>query len=410
MRTQGIGRRSVLGAAGSLLASPAVVRAQGQAGVALVIGNSKYKWEASLPNVRRDGSDVAKRFEQLGLKTSFIQDVGLDAMKQAFDRFFDTARSANLAALYFAGHGARWGSENYIVPVDADLSTPSVIESLVNVSFLSGGLKGARRSLLVFDSCRNNPADGWRQREAIQAAANNRRVLSTLRPDLQILYSTPPGRVALDGPAGQNSPFAASFLRQLAGPSVDLQALPGKLRRDLLIATETRQVLWDLNTFQGSFLLTGPESRAAADKSGWSGDPSRIMELPTAYAFAKEHDHFMPPGLIALRPRQGASHSNKVGAFKFDNSNPQPAILVVMSVDEPQDVQLLFMNRGPDRYPFWRTTTGTLSGETLDFTSFDGGSRFTLTWKNANSGTATEQHVGQGPGQIRIKSMSRLDG
>ncbi len=43
----GIKRRPVIAAAGSLLAAPAVVRARAQAGVALVIGNSKYKWEAS---------------------------------------------------------------------------------------------------------------------------------------------------------------------------------------------------------------------------------------------------------------------------------------------------------------------------------------------------------------------------
>ena len=174
VKQQVIKRRSVIAGVGGLLGTPAIVRAQGQNGVALVIGNSKYKWEASLPNVKRDGPDVARRFEQLGLKTVFIQDVGLDAMKQAFDRFFGVARSADLAALYFAGHGVRWGNLNYIVPEDADLSTPSAVESLVSVASLTAGLKDVRRYLLVFDSCRNNPADGWRQREAFQAAANNR--------------------------------------------------------------------------------------------------------------------------------------------------------------------------------------------------------------------------------------------
>lgn len=67
-----IGRRTLLAGTASLLASPAIVRAQGTNGVALVIGNSKYLWEASLPNVRRDAPDIAKRFEQLGLKTELL--------------------------------------------------------------------------------------------------------------------------------------------------------------------------------------------------------------------------------------------------------------------------------------------------------------------------------------------------
>ena len=55
-------RRTLLAVGtGSLLAAPSVIRAQASNGVALVIGNSKYQWEAALPNVRRDAPDIAKR-------------------------------------------------------------------------------------------------------------------------------------------------------------------------------------------------------------------------------------------------------------------------------------------------------------------------------------------------------------
>ena len=66
MKKQYLGRRALLVGAGGVLAAPAIVRAQGQtAGVALVIGNSKYHWEASLPNVRRDVPEIAKRFQAM---------------------------------------------------------------------------------------------------------------------------------------------------------------------------------------------------------------------------------------------------------------------------------------------------------------------------------------------------------
>ena len=51
-----------------LLAAPSIVHAQSANGVALIIGNSKYKWEASLPNAKRDATDIAQQFEALGLK------------------------------------------------------------------------------------------------------------------------------------------------------------------------------------------------------------------------------------------------------------------------------------------------------------------------------------------------------
>src|SRR6185295_7988517 len=96
----------------------------------------------------------------------------------------------------------------------------------------------ALHRILVFDSCRNNPADGWRQEQMLQSATftpEQQRVWTEKMPNMLMLYSTAPGRVAVDGPPGQNSPFAQAFLRQFDGDSADIQALPGKLRRDLLI-------------------------------------------------------------------------------------------------------------------------------------------------------------------------------
>src|SRR5471032_2279615 len=111
----GIGRRTLLAGAGGLLASPAIVRAQGQAsGVALVIGNSKYEWEASLPNVKRDVTDIATRFRALELKTELLENLRRDAMNAAIARFAEASRGANFAALYFAGHGVYWAGKSYI--------------------------------------------------------------------------------------------------------------------------------------------------------------------------------------------------------------------------------------------------------------------------------------------------------
>jgi uncharacterized caspase-like protein len=167
MKRQHLGRRALLAGAGGVLAAPAIVRAQGQAsGVALVIGNSKYHWEASLPNVRRDVPEIAKRFQALGLKTELLQDAGRDGLQRAVDAFAASSRGANLAAFYYAGHGATWGKDTFLVPVDADLRDPSAVKTLTSVRALRKGMDEASHRLLAFDNCRNNPADGWRQQEA----------------------------------------------------------------------------------------------------------------------------------------------------------------------------------------------------------------------------------------------------
>src|SRR5471032_2518631 len=263
-------RRMLLAGAGGLLASPAIVCAQGSNGVALVIGNSKYRWEASLPNVKRDAPDVAKRFQALGLKTELLQDAGQDAMRSATDKFASASRGANLAAFYFAGHGASWDKDTYLVPEDADLNNPSIVQTLLPVRAVNAAVKEASHRLLVFDNCRNNPADGWRQREAVRSSSVAKTELAAAAlngPNTLVMFSTAPGRVAVDGPAGQNSPFAAMLLRQLAGQTVDLQVLPAKLRRELLIATDGGQVLWYQSTYDQPFVLTNLQKNrpAAAD-------------------------------------------------------------------------------------------------------------------------------------------------
>ena len=240
-----LGRRAAFAGASILLASPAIVRAQGKAsGYALVIGNSKYQWEASLPNVKRDAPDMARCFESLGLKTELVQDVGRDAMNQALDRFkTGISRGANLAAFYFAGHGAAWAKDTYLVPIDADLSTPKP-DALVPVQGLGQGMGKATHRLMVFDNCRNNPADGWRQLEAERSAFINvdrqRENMASRAPNTLSLFSTAPGRVAVDGrhrsrrPDGHDVPPREPVARRRAAQRRHLRLA---LRRSLAART-----------------------------------------------------------------------------------------------------------------------------------------------------------------------------
>ena len=410
----GMGRRSLLAGAGSLLASPAVVRAQGQsAGVALVIGNSKYSWEASLPNVRRDAPDIARRFQALGLQTELLQDIGRDDMRRAVDKFLQALKGVNFAAFYFAGHGVVWEKDTYLVPVDADLSTPNAVGNLIPVPPIRDGIGGAAHGLIVLDNCRNNPADGWRQREALDMAMGRGSQSRGVRPprNTLMLFSTAPGRVALDGPAGENSPFAASLLRQLEGSSVDLQAMPTNLRRDLLIATQGRQVLWDRNVYEQPFLLTGkPEAAPRRAQGGWAKDPSKLIDLANAYAYAQQNGLPLPAGLIAHRPPSTSRDSQKVGAFKFTGAEKDAALVIVMSVEEQNTAELILASRVRGNAS-WRFVQGANSTDGIDVVPTDGGRRHVFTWKDANGGSLSifPPQSGQQAGFTNT-SFTRIDG
>ncbi len=428
----GVGRRSLLVGAAGLIAAPAVVRAQGQTnGVALVIGNSKYRWEASLPNVKRDAPDVAKRFQELGLKTELLQDSGRDAMRAAVDKFATSARSANLAAFYFAGHGASWDKDTYLVPEDADLANPQTVQSLLPVSAVRDAVKEASHRLLVFDNCRNNPADGWRQRAAVNASritAADQTATSLSAPGTLMLFSTAPGRIALDGPAGENSPFAASLLRQLGGASVDLAALPANMRRDLLIATAGRQVLWDQNTYAAPFVVKGA-ARSMPDRAS-----SAVVELPKAYEFARENKLLLPEGLVALRAPDGSPHAQKIGSFKSTTkvrvrdvqagSTPgtsiEPILLVVVAVPDNDTAEVIVSTKdwAQSDGQGWRYLSATLSGPRLTYGRLQGNNQLStyalgideFTWRDANSGGYTSPSVSAQNSLIFSARFTRLDG
>lgn len=388
MRRQNIGRRTVLAGAGYLLAAPAIVRAtsvhaQGANGVALVIGNSKYHWESSLPNVKRDAPDVAKRFQSLGLKTELVLDADKETMRKAINSFRSAPAGTNFGVCYFAGHGVNFNNNNYIVPVDADLANPNV-DGLVPIGWVHGALRKIPHRLAVFDACRNNPADGWRQ----QATQDN----SIVRADVVrantekeagrlTIFSTAPGRTALDGPAGQNSPFAAAFLRQLAD-GIDIQTLGATLRRELLLATQGRQLVYDFNFIDHPFRLTGPRDAGAGSSPGGG----QAIELPKAYAYAKESGFDLPQGLISLR---GSRDTQKIGTYKFaerNNRGIEPLLLVVMAVDESKTAQIILSGRN-ERGPWWRFSAGTVSGDRLEYNPHSKSSRFIFDWRGANAGS-----------------------
>lgn len=401
-------RRTLLAGAGVLALSAPAIRARAAGGgVALVIGNSKYQWEAQLPNVKRDAPDIARRFEQLGLKTVLLQDAGLDVMRRAVDQLAAASKGQALAMFYYAGHGVFQKNSTALVPVDGDLSTPDSLKTMRQVFHFRKAMDEATHRVLIMDNCRNNPADGWRQREAIDAAGGSTaQAMGPPQPvNTMLLFSTAPGRTALDGPTGENSPFAAALLRQLAAGSVDVQALPVGLRRDLMIATEGRQVAIDMGTFDRPLQISGAPGAAPRNP----GNAACVLELANAYALAQKQGLPMPPGLIAYRV-PGSPAAAKVGGYSFTVGSGGASVLAVLSIDEQQGVELIVTTSTRGRNA-WRLIRGRLSGETLEFTAVDGGPRWSFRWNNAKGGSVTGHPPQNQPGgQIMSGTFTRIDG
>jgi hypothetical protein len=95
--------------------------AAAQKRVALVIGNGGYEALNDLKNPPADAEDIGAVMETLGFSVRTEIDLDRMEMIEAFARFAAEAADADVAFFYYAGHGMQVASENYLLPVDAEL-------------------------------------------------------------------------------------------------------------------------------------------------------------------------------------------------------------------------------------------------------------------------------------------------
>ena len=74
--------------------------------VALVIGNSAYKNVARLQNPANDSAAIADMFKRAGFdRVDARPDLNINDMRRALREFSYTTRDADVAVIYYAGHG-----------------------------------------------------------------------------------------------------------------------------------------------------------------------------------------------------------------------------------------------------------------------------------------------------------------
>lgn len=201
--------------------------------VALVIGNSAYSAVEVLDNPQNDARDVAAALMRQGFEVVRGDDLSRVQMRDLLRRFREKADAADVALVYYAGHGIEISGRNYLVPVDARLEDERDAElEMVELDLVLGQISGARAlKMVVLDACRNNPFVVRMKR-----STRGRSVRSGLGriehadADTLIAYAAAAGGITPDGTPGGNSPFTAAFVASLEGPPTDVRRLLGRVR------------------------------------------------------------------------------------------------------------------------------------------------------------------------------------
>src|SRR5471032_2271747 len=128
--------------------------------VALVLGNSAYQNVAPLPNPVNDGAVIAATLTQAGFDVvDSRHDLPAAETRRALRDFADRARDADIAVVYYAGHGMEVDGTNYLIPVDAKLERDSdVYDEAFSLDRVLLAVEPAKQlRLVILDACRDNP-------------------------------------------------------------------------------------------------------------------------------------------------------------------------------------------------------------------------------------------------------------
>ncbi len=208
--------------------------------VALLIGNGDYSVaDMDLRNPTNDVSALGAALRDLSFDVTEITDSNAATMQSALAQFEVTATGAEMAVFFYAGHGVQIGGENHLIGTDFSggqlgaLRRSSIAMSDVREVFSRAA---PEIGLVILDACRNNPF-------TTKGLVRPGLVRETGGAGLLIAYATDPGNVAYDG-LGDNSAYTSALLKHIATPGLDARLMLGRVRQDVVLETNGRQIPW----------------------------------------------------------------------------------------------------------------------------------------------------------------------
>ncbi len=263
--------------------------------LALVVGNSDYTGVSPLKNASRDARDVAEALTRLGFEVTLLTDVQTADFWDRVEAFSVAAETAESTVFFYSGHAFQMNGSNYLVPVDAQLSSREAIRSETwNLDGIIARLQDRKRQTLIFlDACRNDPLpQSVRGSGAADGLARLQTGVGTF-----VAFATEPGAVTYDG-AGEapNSPFTTALLEHIETPGISVSDMMIRVRNEVEERTLRRQTPWDQSSLREQFYFKpSVETRQELSEADFellaqlpAEDRRKFLDLLRASGFSEE--------------------------------------------------------------------------------------------------------------------------
>lgn len=214
--------------------------------IALVIGIGGYQNAPHLANPANDARAIGDSLRRLRFDVAEVYDADFRELNSAIRAFGIRAANADVAVIYYAGHGVQVDRENYLVPADAKLERErDLLYEAMPLDRLLGEVSQATRiGIVLLDSCRNNP---FIERVSRSMTIAGRAVATTpglarvdnVPRNTMVVMAAKADQIAEDG--AEHSPFAAALLAHFQIPGLELSLFFRSVRDTVLRATANRQ-------------------------------------------------------------------------------------------------------------------------------------------------------------------------
>ncbi|RWM06181.1 caspase family protein [Mesorhizobium sp.] len=311
--------------------------------VALVIGNSKYVNAVPLPNPANDAQLIASTLRNAGFDVIEGVDQDNQGMHGLISRFTEESYNADLAVIFYAGHGMQVDGKNYLIPVDAELTSPAYLKTrTVQIDeFMAALPPDPAVGVIILDACRDNPL----ARTLAASLPKSRSLGAGLAPveakadgvgtgGVLIAYATDPGAIAFDG-NGVDSPYSLALAKHLTEPGVEIQSALTRVRGEVTEATQGRQRPWH-NASLGREVFLGKQAVEAAPVAAPVADAAKTTAAPAPAPVASE----APSWEVEQRLWDEASKKNAIPfyeAYLEQFPNGRFATVAKLNIDQLKD-------------------------------------------------------------------------
>jgi hypothetical protein len=312
--------------------------------VALVVGNGTYTHVPKLANPINDAAAIADLFRRAGFEVVEAKnDLGSVDLKRVVRDFSTHVRNADIAVMYFAGHGIEIGGINYLIPTDARLANDLDAEDeALPLDRVVRILEPAKRlRLVILDACRDNPfVKGMRRSVATRAVSRGLAQVEPATSDTLIAFAAKAGSTADDG-VDRHSPFTAALLKHITVPGLDVRIALGRVRDEVKLVTNQRQDPFVYGSLGGATVALIPEPQAAipaaipgpAPAVNPVADTRRDYELAERVGTREAWDSFLVVHKSGFYAELARSARGKLGAVPTQPPRQSPPAIVFPSAE-----------------------------------------------------------------------------